>query len=287
MQILTRLSELRPARQALRGSFGLVPTRGALHPGKLSLVERARAECDHVGVSVFADQVGGHIGPPRREPDPVGGHIGPPRRELEQDLRRLEALGVDLVWAPSPAEAYPPDFQTWVTVEHASLPLEGKHRPGHFRAVATWTARLFNACTPGRAYFGQIDAQRVAVVRRMVTDLYSPVEIVVCPTVREADGLALSNRNASLSPPERAAATVLYRALSTAREAYIAGERDGDALRAILSSTLAAEPLAREEYVSVADPNSLDELERLEGGGLLAVAARVGKTRLIDNVEVG
>jgi pantoate--beta-alanine ligase len=263
MQTVTTLSELRRARAVMTGSVALVPTRGGLHPGKLSLVERARAECDHVGVSLFAGQ-------------------SSEAHDLDRDLRLLEPLGVDLVWAPSLEAAYPPGSQTWVTVEQVSAPLEGKHRPGHFREVATWVSKLLNVFAPSRAYFGQIHSQQVAIARRMVLDLGFPVELVVCPTIREADGLALSNRNASLGPQERAAASVLYRALATAREAYAAGERDGDALRAILSSSLAAEPLAREEYVSAAEPESLDELEHVEQGALLSIAARIGKTRLID-----
>jgi pantoate--beta-alanine ligase len=265
MKLLTTAPELRRAREALSGSFGLVPARGALHAGKLSLVERARAECDHVGVSLIGKQAA-------------------ESSELERDLRLLEPLGVDLVWAPAREAAYPPAFQSWVIVEQVSLPLEGKHRPGHFRGFSTLMAKVFNAFAPDRAYFGQIDAQRVAIVRRMVLDLDYGVAVVVCPTVRELDGVAVSSHNVSLSAPERAAATVLYRALSAAREAHAAGERDGDALRAILSSTLAAEPLAREEYVSVADPDSLDELQVVAEGALLAIAARVAKTRLVDNI---
>ncbi len=267
MQTFSSLADLRQARAGLSGSFGLVPARGALHAGKLSLVERARAECDHVGVSL------------------IGKHP-PASGELEQDLRLLEPLGVDLVWAPAAETMYPPAFQSWVTVEQVSLPLEGKQRPGHFRGFSTLIAKIFNALAPSRAYFGQIDAQRVAIVRRMVLDLDYPVEIVVCPTRREPDGLAISSRNTGLGQDERRAAAGLYRALSTARQAFASGERDGDALRAILSSTLAAEPLAREEYVSVADPDSLDELERIGRVALLAMAARVGKTRLIDNMVV-
>lgn len=267
MQVVTELAELRAARAVLSGSFALVPARGALHVGKLSLVERARAECRHVGVSLIGQQA------------PASG-------DLERDLRLLEPLGVDLVWAPSRETMYPTAFQSWVTVEQVSLPLEGKHRPGHFQGFSTLIAKTFNVFAPGRAYFGQIDAQRVAIVRRMVLDLAYPVEVVVCPTAREPDGLAISSRNAALGPDERPAATVLYRALSTARQAYDGGERDGDTLRAILSSTLAAEPLAREEYVSVADPDSLDEIERVGAGALLSIAAKIGKTRLIDNVVV-
>lgn len=267
MQTLTDLAELRRARARLSGSFGLVPARGALHAGKLSLVECARAECDHVGVSLMGQQA----------PDSI---------DLERDLRLLEPLGVDLVWAPSREAMYPPGFQSWVLVEQVGLPLEGKHRPGHFRGFTTVIAKTFDAFAPNRAYFGQIDAQRAAIVRRMVLDLDYPVEVVVCPTARDPDGLAISSRNSALSPGERSAATVLYRALSSARQAYDSGERDADALRAILSSSLAAEPLAREEYVSVADPDSLDELESVVGGALLSIAARIGKTRLIDSLSL-
>jgi len=274
MKTVTRLSELRAERGGMAGTFGLVPTMGFLHRGHLSLVERARAECDQVGVSVFVNPT--QFGP--------GEDLHRYPRDLDRDLGLLEGLGVDVVWAPPPEEVYPPGFQTWVTVEQVSAPLEGKHRPGHFRGVATVVAKLFNAFMPDRAYFGQKDAQQVAVIRQMARDLNFPVEVVVCPTVREADGLALSSRNVYLDPEERQAATVLFRALTKAQAAFGDGERDADALRAILSSTVAGEPLAREEYVSAADPETLDELERVEAGVLLSLAVRVGKTRLIDNV---
>jgi pantoate--beta-alanine ligase len=273
MKALTSLPDLRHARLALPGVFGLAPTMGALHEGHLSLVRRARAECDHVGVSIFVN------------PAQFGPHedLAAYPRDLERDLKLLEPLGVDVVWTPTPDIVYPPGFQTWVTVEQVSQPLEGKHRPGHFRGVATVVAKLFNAFTPDKAYFGQKDAQQVVVIRQMARDLDFPLEIVVCPTVREPDGLALSSRNVYLDPAERKAATVLYRALSAAQAQYDAGERDADMLRAAMSSTLATEPLAREEYVSAADPETLAELERVEKGVLLSMAVRIGKTRLIDN----
>ena len=267
MRILTTLADLRLARATVTGPLGLVPARGALHAGKLSLVTRARAECEAVVVSLI-------------------GKEAPQRDDLERDLNLLEPLGVDLVWAPTQAAAYPTGFQTWVTVEQVGLPLEGKRRVGHFQGFSTLIAKLFNALAPDRAYFGQIDAQRAAIVRRMVLDLDYAPKIVVCPTVREPDGLAVSSRNAALGPPERTAATVLHRALAAAQAAHAGGERDGDTLRAILSSTLAAEPLAREEYVSVADPDSLDELEQVAGAALLSIAARIGKVRLIDNLNL-
>lgn len=274
MQVITPLADLRRARVALPGTLGLVPTMGFLHAGHLSLVERARAECDHVGVSIFVNPT--QFGPSE--------DLGRYPRDLARDLALLEPLGVDLVWTPGAAEMYPPGFQTWVTVDEVSAPLEGKHRPGHFRGVTTVVAKLFNAFTPDRAYFGQKDAQQAAVIRRMVRDLNFPLEVVVCPIKREPDGLALSSRNVYLSPAERQAATVLFRALSAARAAYEAGERDGEMLRARMASTLAAEPLAREEYVSVADPDTLAELACIEDRALLSMAVRVGSTRLIDNL---
>jgi len=274
MKTVTLLSELRAERAQMRGTFGLVPTMGFLHRGHLSLVEQARAECDHVGVSIFVNPT--QFGP--------GEDLDRYPRDLDRDLGLLADLGVEVVWTPTPEEMYASGFQTWVTVEDVSAPLEGKHRPGHFRGVATVVAKLFNAFTPDRAYFGQKDAQQVAVIQQMARDLNFPVEVVVCPTVREPDGLALSSRNVYLDPAERQAATVLFRALTAARGAFESGERDADVLRAILSSTVAAEPLAREEYVSAADPETLDELDQVTGGVLLSMAVRVGKTRLIDNV---
>jgi pantoate--beta-alanine ligase len=278
MRTITSLTELRTARRALTGTLGLVPTMGYLHRGHLSLVERARAENDHVGVSIFVNPT--QFGPSE--------DLGRYPRDLDRDLELLAPYNVDLIWTPTPEEMYPAGFQTWVNVEQVSALLEGKQRPGHFRGVATVVAKLFNAFTPDRAYFGQKDAQQVVVLRRMVRDLNFPLEVVTCPIVREPDGLALSSRNVYLNPAERQAATVLHRALTAAQAAYDEGERDADGLRAIISAALAAEPLAREEYVSVADPDTLAELERVGGAGaLLSLAVRVGKTRLIDNVVLG
>lgn len=275
MQTVTTLADLRRARGALSGSLGLVPTMGALHRGHLSLVEQARAENDYVAVSIF-------INPTQFGPNE---DLSRYPRDLEHDLALLAPLGVDLVWVPEAEEVYPPGFQSWVTVDEVSAPLEGKHRPGHFKGVTTVVAKLFNAFAPDRAYFGQKDAQQTVVIRRMVRDLNFPLEIRVCPTVREPDGLALSSRNLYLIPDERRAATVLHRALMAAHAAFQGGADDADMLRAVMSSTLAGEPLAREEYVSVADPDSLAELDQVDPGrgALLSMAVRIGKTRLIDN----
>jgi pantoate--beta-alanine ligase len=274
MIIASPLPELRAARLALPGVFGLVPTMGFLHEGHLSLVRRARQDCGHVGVSIFVNPT--QFGPNE--------DLARYPRDMERDLRLLEDEGVDLVWSPSPEIVYPSGFQTWVTVEEVSKPLEGAQRPGHFRGVATVVAKLFNAFTPDRAYFGQKDAQQVAVIRQMARDLNFPLEVVVCPTVREPDGLALSSRNAYLGPDERRAAPVLYRALCAAQAAFERGERDAQALRRVMQDALAAEPLARPDYVSVADPDALEELEQVQEGALLSMAVRIGGTRLIDNL---
>jgi pantoate--beta-alanine ligase len=246
---------------------------GALHAGHVSLIERARSECDCVAASIFLNPA--QFGP--------GEDLASYPRNFPHDLELLERAGVDLVWAPSPDTVYPDGFQTWITVEELSAPLEGKCRPGHFRGVATVVAKLLNAFTPDRVYLGQKDAQQVVVIRRMMEDLSFPVELVVCPTVREPDGLAMSSRNARLSPRERCAARVLHRALTAARARYEEGELNAEVLRAVMQTVLMSEPLALVDYVSAADPATLAELERVEGRVLLSLAVRIGRTRLIDN----
>jgi len=273
MQLVKTIAEVRALRRGTPGTWGFVPTMGYLHAGHISLVQRARTENDHVAVSIFVNPT--QFGPQE--------DLSRYPRDLKRDLELLEAEGVDLVFAPEAPEMYPAGFQTYVEVAEVTRPLEGASRPGHFRGVATVVAKLFNIVQPDRAYFGQKDAQQAAVVRRMTRDLDLPLEIVVCPIAREVDGLALSSRNVYLSSQERLAATVLSRALRAAGEQYAAGERSGDALRAAMSAVLAAEPLARPEYVSAADPETLAELERVEHGVLLSMAVRIGTTRLIDN----
>jgi pantoate--beta-alanine ligase len=250
---------------------------GYLHAGHLSLVRRARAECASVAVSIFVNPT--QFGP--------GEDLASYPVDLERDQAMLEQEAVDLVWIPTAGQLYPAGFQTWVTVEKLARPLEGEHRPGHFRGVTTIVAKLFHGVQPDRAYFGQKDAQQLAVVRRMARDLDFPVEIVACPTVREADGLAMSSRNARLNPPEKQAATVLYRALSAAQQAHAGGERRPAELRRIMGEVLQSEPLARIEYVAVADPDTLEELSDPVDRALLSMAVFVGRTRLIDNVIVG
>ena len=274
MRVIENITELRTMRRALTGVFGLVPTMGALHAGHAALIRRARLECDYVGVSIFVNpsQFGS------------GEDLAQYPRTMENDLALLESLGVEVVWAPPPEVVYPSGYQTWVAVDEVSKPLEGSVRPGHFRGVATVVAKLLNAFTPDRAYFGQKDAQQVAVIRRMVADLNFNVDIVVSPTVREIDGLAMSSRNAYLGKDERRAAPALYRALSAAKEMFESGERNTDALRSVVLETLSAEPLVKVQYVSVTDPDTIEEILEIRDGALLSAAVIIGKTRLIDNV---
>jgi pantoate--beta-alanine ligase len=277
MKLVRGIAELRTARSQLTNPLGLVPTMGALHDGHLSLIRRARQDCASVVVSVFVN------------PTQFGASedLSAYPRDLARDAALAERAGADVVWAPQVEDVYPPGFQTRVQVESLTQPLEGYHRPGHFQGVATIVAKLFNVVQPQRAYFGQKDAQQAMVVRRMAQDLNFPLEVVVCPTVREPDGLALSSRNAYLNPNERRAAPVLFRALSAAAEAFEAGEREADRLRQRMERTLAAEPLARPQYVSVADPETLLELSGSVGRALLSMAVHIGATRLIDNLLVG
>lgn len=277
MILATSLEELRQARALLDNPLGLVPTMGYLHKGHISLVERARAECASVGVSIFVNPT--QFGPSE--------DLDKYPRNLEGDLKLLEAAGADLVWMPTPDIVYPPGYQTWVDVDGLTSPLEGAMRPGHFRGVTTVVTKLFNAFQPQRAYFGQKDAQQAAVIRRMTRDLDFPIDVVICPTVREADGLAMSSRNTYLNPQERQAAVVLFRALGAAKSAYDAGERDADKLRQVMTETIQAEPLARLQYVSCADYDTLEELQTIGGKALLSMAVHLGKTRLIDNFVIG
>jgi pantoate--beta-alanine ligase len=273
MKTVITLSELRTACAELPKPLGLVPTMGYLHEGHLSLVRRAREACAAVAVSIYAN-------PTQFAPDE---DLDTYPRDIPRDKALLEGEDVDLVWIPTNEVIYPDGFQTWVTVEEVTRPLEGASRPTHFRGVSTIVAKLFNAVQPEVAFFGQKDAQQAVVVQRMVADLSYPLEIVVCPIVREADGLAMSSRNTYLNADQRQAATVLYRALTAAKDAYQAGERGGERLRDIMRNTIKAEPLARREYVSCAHPATLEELDRVEQDALFSMAVHVGETRLIDN----
>ncbi|HRN50792.1 MAG TPA: pantoate--beta-alanine ligase [Anaerolineales bacterium] len=274
MKTVTTLNELRAARAELPGTLGFVPTMGYLHAGHISLVQLAKRDCTSVIVSIFVNPA--QFGPNE--------DLDAYPRDIPRDLHMLEEAGVDLVWLPTPEVIYPPGFQTWVDLEEITQPLEGGMRPGHFRGVATVVAKLFNAVEPDKAYFGQKDAQQVAVIKRMALDLNFALEVVVGPTQREEDGLALSSRNKYLNDAERAAAPVLQRALHAAQAAYAAGERNATTLRALMQRTIEAEPLARLQYVSCAHPLTLQELDTVSEGALLSMAVYFGKTRLIDNL---
>lgn len=277
MKIVESLSDLRAMCARQERPMGLVPTMGFLHEGHLSLVRAARRACSSVAVSIFVNPT--QFGP--------GEDLESYPRDLDHDLELLKEAGADVVWTPQAESLYPQGYQTWVTVEQVTQPLEGAERPTHFRGVTTIVAKLFNAFQADQAFFGQKDAQQVVVIKQMVRDLDFPIEIQVCPIVREPDGLAMSSRNTYLDPAERQAATVLHRALSSAEAAFEAGEREADALRRRMSEVLAAEPLAKVQYVSAADPGSLMELDGPVEAALLSMAIYIGKTRLIDNVLLG
>jgi pantoate--beta-alanine ligase len=277
MKTISSLSDLRAARLSLQGEVGFVPTMGYLHEGHLSLIRRAKADCPNVIVSIFVN------------PTQFGANedLSKYPRDLERDLNLISALEVDAVWTPTNEIMYPPSYQTWVEVDAMTRPLEGSMRPTHFKGVTTIVAKLFNAVQPHKAYFGQKDAQQAAVIRQMTRDLNFPIEIIVCPTVREADGLAMSSRNKYLEGGERQAATILFRALSAAKELYEGGERDAEKLRIKMKEILATEPRAQPQYVSCADYDTLAELDAITGKTLLSMAVMLGKTRLIDNFVLG
>jgi pantoate--beta-alanine ligase len=279
MEIINRRQRMssvsRKVRRELDKTIGLVPTMGALHEGHLSLVREARRMCDVVIVSVFVN------------PKQFAPHEDFTRypRDLTKDTMALADYNVDYIFAPAPEEIYPKGFSTYVEVERLSEQLEGASRPGHFRGVATVLTILFNIVRADFAYFGQKDAQQTLVVKRLVRDLAFDTEIVILPTVREDSGLALSSRNAYLEPEDKRAAAVIYRALSHAEAAYSEGERNGKKLAEIVRADIEAEPRAEIEYVSVNDADTLERLDRLDDRPvLIAVAARLGNTRLIDNI---
>lgn len=276
MQVVRERAALLAARQSLPSPVGLVPTMGALHAGHRSLLDHARPDNKSVVASIFVNPT---------QFGPLEDYERYPRDEAA-DLEVMRAAGVDLVFAPEVEEMYPEGFGTRIEVGPLGDILEGAMRPGHFAGVATVVTILFSLVRPERAYFGQKDGQQTIIVRRLGRDLGLPGEIVVVPTVREPDGLAMSSRNRYLSPEERSAAPVLYRALMAAEEAYAAGERDAQRLRALMHRELEAEPLASADYVSVADAETLAELERIERPALASLAVRFPSARLIDSLPL-
>ena len=274
MRVIETIAEFRAAHRGARLPMGLVPTMGYLHEGHMSLVRRARDENATVAASVFVNPT--QFGPSE--------DFASYPRDMESDLAKLEWAGVDLVFTPSVDEMYTAGFDTRIDVGRIAQRLEGEHRAGHFLGVATVVCKLLTITRADRAYFGQKDAQQCLVVKRLNADLNLGAEIVVCPTVRDADGLALSSRNAYLSAAEREAALALSKALAAAGDMHKGGIRDAALIRARMTEIIGREPLATIEYVSVADAEDLRELDAIEGRALVSLAVRIGRTRLIDNV---
>ncbi len=275
--ICDTIEDMRAACRAVRRGgqrLGFVPTMGALHEGHLSLVRAAKTSCDVVAASIFVNPA--QFGPNE--------DLAKYPRDFERDSNLLAQEGVELIFAPSVEEMYPPGAATWVTVEDLSGKLDGRSRPGHFRGVTTVVAKLFHIVEPDAAFFGQKDAAQLAIIRRMVRDLNFSVEIIACPIVRETDGLAMSSRNAYLDPVQRQQALVLRRALLRVQKSWEAGEREAATLAATGREEVAREKAVRLDYFEIVDPDSLDPVEKAGRGALVAVAAFVGTTRLIDNV---
>ena len=277
MKLLTTIADMVSAREETSRPLGLVLTMGYFHAGHLALVKRARQENTAVVVSIF-------VNPTQFGPDE---DYATYPRDMERDLALLQKEKVDVVFAPTAEEMYPAGYATFVDVQGVTSRLEGEKRPGHFRGVATVVTKLFTIVRPDRSYFGQKDGQQAAVVRRLTRDLNLWSEIVVVPTVREPDGLALSSRNVYLPAQERQAAPVLYRALCRAEELWRQGERDAEVLRQEMAGLIQAEPLAQLDYISIADAESLEELGKLDRPAMASLAVRFGKARLIDNALLG
>ena len=277
MKVVDTIAAMKAERVRLTGSVGFVPTMGYLHEGHLELVRRARAENLTVIASIFVNP--SQFGPQE--------DFAAYPRDPERDLALLDKEGVGVAFMPSAQEMYPEGFSSWVEVEGITERLEGESRPGHFRGVTTVVAKLFNIVQPDRAYFGQKDAQQLAVIRKMVSDLNMNLEIVAVPTLREPDGLAMSSRNTHLTPEERKAALVLWKALCLARGHWEKGQRDAASLRQDMTSLIEREPFASIDYVSIADPETLEELDVIDRPALVSLAVRIGGTRLIDNTMLG
>ncbi len=274
MKIATTIAEMKVIRRQMAEPVGFVPTMGYLHEGHISLVRQARSECKSVIASIFVNPT--QFGP--------GEDFASYPRDTERDLALLEKGKTDAVFMPQPEEMYPQGASSWVDVEGITSRLEGASRPGHFRGVTTVVAKLFNITEPARAYFGQKDAQQALVIQKMARDLNMNLEVIVAPTVREPDGLAMSSRNVYLSSEERRAAPVLWKSLNLAHDLWTNGEKDAGKIRKKMISLIESEPRARIDYVSIADTETLEELEKIGDSALVSMAVRIGKTRLIDNM---
>ncbi|MFC1995395.1 pantoate--beta-alanine ligase [Chloroflexota bacterium] len=277
MKVIETIDEMKRLRCELTGPIGFVPTMGYLHEGHLALVRRARDENPSVIVSIF-------VNPTQFSPqEDLGGYP----RNPQHDLAMLGEEGADIIFMPSAAEMYPLRFNSWVEVDKVTERLEGASRPGHFRGVTTIVTKLFNIIQPARAYFGQKDAQQLVVIKKMVAELNMDLEIVTIPTVREPDGLAMSSRNAYLSPEQRQAAVVLYQALSLVQKLWAQGETNAEHIHQEMLTLIHKQPLADIDYISVADAETLDELDTIKFPALVSLAVNIGTTRLIDNIVLG
>lgn len=274
MKVIETIAEMKRVRRELTGTVGLVPTMGYLHEGHLELVRRAKADNPWAVVSIFVNPA--QFGP--RE------DFAAYPRDIPRDLKMLEAVKTDFVFIPPVVEMYPPHFSTWVDLEKVTERLEGAARPGHFRGVATVCTKLFNIVEPTKAYFGQKDAQQCVVIKKMVADLNMNLEIVIVPTVREPDGLAMSSRNTYLKPDERKAAVVLYQSLNLAKQMWSRGEKDAEKIRQAMVDLIKKQPLANIDYVSIADAEMLEELKEIKPPALVSLVVKIGKPRLLDNI---
>ena len=277
MQVAHTIAEMKKLRRKCKGGVGLVPTMGYLHEGHLELVKQAKSENRVAVATIFVNPT--QFGPSE--------DFKSYPRDLDRDLALLEKVKTDIVFIPSDKEMYPEGYNTWVEVRGITAKLEGKSRPTHFQGVTTVCNKLFNIIEPDRAYFGQKDAQQATVIQKMVTDLNMNLDIVVCPTVRESDGLAMSSRNTYLTKEDRASAVVLHKSLCLAKDMYGKGERDAAAIKRAMESLISGVAAAKLDYISIADTVTLDEVDIIRGRVLVSLAVRLGKPRLIDNIILG
>ncbi|MFA5065602.1 MAG: pantoate--beta-alanine ligase [Dehalococcoidia bacterium] len=277
MKVVRTIADMKKLRRQCRGSVGLVPTMGYLHEGHLELARRAKSENPVAVATIFVNPT--QFGP--------GEDFKSYPRDLDRDCALLEKVKTDIVFVPSDKEMYPDGYDTWVEVRGITSKLEGKSRPTHFQGVTTVCNKLFNIIEPDSAYFGQKDAQQAIVIQRMVSDLNMNLTVVVCPTVRESDGLAMSSRNTYLTAEERPSAVVLYKSLCLAKDMYAKGERDAAAIKKAMNELISGVPAAKIDYISIADTGTLDEVDTIRGRVLVSLAVRLGKPRLIDNIILG
>jgi pantoate--beta-alanine ligase len=277
MIVIETIADMSYLRSNLKEPVGFVPTMGYLHEGHMSLVRKARAENKTVVASIYVNPT--QFGPKE--------DLSKYPRDLPRDLAMLDNEGVNAVFFPSDKEMYPAGYDTWVTVENLTKPLEGEVRPTHFRGVTTVVTKLFNIVRPTSAYFGQKDAQQALVIKKMAADLNMNLKVIVCPTIREADGLAMSSRNVYLTPEQRKAAPVLNKSLQLAKSLFDGGEKDATAILAKMTALIQKEPLGKIDYISISGTQTLAELKSVEKSALVSMAVKFGNTRLIDNIILG